>query len=670
MRVMERTVDLEAMGRAAKAASRRLATLTTKEKNEALLAIAAGLEAGISTIVAENALDVAEGRAHGLGAALIDRLMLDEARVRALAADTRKVADLPDPVGAEIDGRLLPNGMRLSRRRIPVGVLGVIYEARPNVTIDIAVLSVKTGNAVILRGGSDTLRSSQVLVGIVRQALEQTGVPVDAVQLIASPDRAHITELLRLDAYVDMIIPRGGAALHKLCREQATVPVITGGIGVCHLFVDASADLERSLAVVENAKVQRPSVCNTIDTVLVHRAVAEEFLPMLARRLARSGVELRATPEASEVLSRDEHGAPVVAAGPDDFDQEWMALILGVRIVDDVEEAIQHIYDHGSEHSDGILTNDWQNAHAFCERHQLFGGLRQCQHTLQRRRPVWAGGRGGRQHAEAPRPRPHGPGGADDLQMGLPRRLSRTAMTDYIYYVNGEFIPASAAQIGLNDLGFVRGYGVFDVLRTYGVTPFGLRAHLERLQHSAAQIDLPLPWSLAELESIVQADAGAERRHRRHHPHRADGRTLGQLHHAGRPARAARDAGGRKTLPRDTVRRRRDAHHGGSRALHAHGEEPELHHGHHGPEAGGGRRGDRGPVLHAGRRVERMHDQQLLPVSGRSADYARGGGVAGHHPQRRARAGRRSLRGGPAPHSGTRSCAQPTSASSRAPPRR
>jgi glutamate-5-semialdehyde dehydrogenase len=365
MQVLERTVDLEAMGRAAKTASRQLATLTTEEKNAALHAIAAGLEAGISTIVVENALDVAEGRARGLSASLIDRLMLDETRVRALAADTRKVAELPDPVGAEIDGRLLTNGMRLSRRRIPIGVLGVIYEARPNVTIDIAALSVKTGNAVILRGGSDTLRSSQVLVRIVRDALAQAGLPEDAVQLIASPDRALITELLRLDRYVDMIIPRGGAALHKLCREQATVPVITGGIGVCHLFVDASADLARSLVVIENAKIQRPSVCNTIDTVLVHRAVAEEFLPLLATRLARSGVELRATPEALEILSREEHGARVVAAGPEDFDQEWMALILGVRVVDGVEEAIQHIYDHGSEHSDGILTNDWQNATRF-----------------------------------------------------------------------------------------------------------------------------------------------------------------------------------------------------------------------------------------------------------------------------------------------------------------
>ncbi|BAL98498.1 MAG: gamma-glutamyl phosphate reductase [Caldilinea sp.] len=365
--LIEQSVNLEQMGAAARAASRRLASYTTNAKNQALLTIADRLEARLEHILAANARDMEDARAKGHTPALLDRLLLTEARVRALAADTRKVAALPDPVGAEIESRLLPNGMRLSKRRIPIGVLGVIYEARPNVTIDIAALSLKTGNAVILRGGSETLRSNLALVETIQEALEASGLPVEAVQYIDNPDRALVTQLLRLDRYVDMIIPRGGAALHKLCREQATIPVITGGIGVCHLFVDESADLARSLDIIENARVQRPSVCNSCDTVLVHRAVAAQFLPMLAERMARCKVELRAEPRAYALLQANPCGATVLEAGPDDFDQEWMALILGVKVVDDVEEAIQHIYEHGSEHSDGILTNNLANANRFVD---------------------------------------------------------------------------------------------------------------------------------------------------------------------------------------------------------------------------------------------------------------------------------------------------------------
>ncbi|MEJ5311632.1 MAG: glutamate-5-semialdehyde dehydrogenase [Anaerolineae bacterium] len=358
-------MDLNAMGRAAKAASRKLALLTTAQKNAALLAIADELEARAATVLAQNALDIADARMKGVSDALLDRLLLTEKRVAGLAADTRKVVSLPDPVGEEIEGRLLPNGIRLSRRRIPIGVLGVIYEARPNVTIDIATLSLKTGNAVILRGGSETLRSNLALVAVIQAALGKVGLPLEAVQIIANPDRALVSQLLRLDEYVDMIIPRGGAGLHRLCREQSTIPVITGGIGICHLFVDASADLVRALDVIENAKVQRPSVCNALDTVLVHRAVAAEFLPSLAERLARSNVELRVTPDALAILQNNATGAHVVAAGPEDFDQEWLALILGIKIVDTLDEAVAHIQAHSTEHSDGILTNDWGNATRF-----------------------------------------------------------------------------------------------------------------------------------------------------------------------------------------------------------------------------------------------------------------------------------------------------------------
>ncbi|OUC09698.1 gamma-glutamyl phosphate reductase, partial [Litorilinea aerophila] len=272
---------------------------------------------------------------------------------------------LPDPVGAEMDSRVLPNGLRLSRRRIPIGVLGVIYEARPNVTIDIASLSLKTGNAVILRGGSETLRSNMALVDVIHRALDRVNLPRAAVQYISNPDRAYVTQLLHLDKYVDMIIPRGGHRLHELCRRESTIPVITGGIGICHLYVDDSADQEKALDVIENAKVQRPSVCNALDTLLVNRKIAQEFLPKVAARLAQSHVELRATPDAYAILAQGNHGATVREAGPEDFDTEWMALILGIKIVDTLDEAIAHIQEHSMDHSDGILTNNWANAVRF-----------------------------------------------------------------------------------------------------------------------------------------------------------------------------------------------------------------------------------------------------------------------------------------------------------------
>lgn len=360
-------VDLVTMGRAAKAAGRRLATLRTAAKNRALAAIADELEAQAAMIVAENALDIVQAEANGLSPALLDRLLLTEERVAALAADTRKVIALPDPVGAELDSRVLPNGLRLSKRRMPIGVLGVIYEARPNVTIDIATLSLKTGNAVILRGGSETLRSNRALVRVINEALAKVDLPAGAVQFIDSPDRALVSQLLRLDEYVDMLIPRGGAGLHRLCKEQSTIPVITGGIGICHLYVDVSADPARAVDIIENAKVQRPSVCNALDTILVNRAIATEFLPQVAQRMAARGVEMRADGHAFEILSQGNHGATVLPAGPDDFDQEWLALILGVKLVDTLDDAIEHIHAHSTEHSDGILTNDWQNATRFVD---------------------------------------------------------------------------------------------------------------------------------------------------------------------------------------------------------------------------------------------------------------------------------------------------------------
>jgi glutamate-5-semialdehyde dehydrogenase len=361
----ESTVDLQEIGKRARQAGRRLAALSTEQKNAALLAIADELEQQARVVLAANQVDVAAARSRGVTESFLDRLTLTPERVAALAADARSVAGLPDPVGSEIESRLLPNGMRLSRRRTPIGVLGVIYESRPNVTIDIATLCLKTGNAVILRGGSETLNTNLALTEVIKSALEQTGAPTDSVQLIASTDRTLITGLLRLDAYVDMIIPRGGSALHKLCREQATIPVITGGTGICHLYVDVSADQDRAIEIIDNSKTQRPSTCNTLDTLLVNRAVAADFVPKVARRMAQKKVDLRVDGEALEILSDANQGATVVAAGPEDFDQEWLGLTLGIRVVDDLDQAIEHIQQHSLEHTDGILTRDLENANRF-----------------------------------------------------------------------------------------------------------------------------------------------------------------------------------------------------------------------------------------------------------------------------------------------------------------
>ncbi|MEM7332863.1 MAG: glutamate-5-semialdehyde dehydrogenase [Chloroflexota bacterium] len=356
--------DLIAMGKAGRAASRALATLTTEQKNIALHAIADELEAQAATVLAQNAIDIEAGRAKGLSDALLDRLLLTEKRIAALAADSRKVATLPDPVGSEFDARMLPNGMKLSRRRIPVGVIGVIYEARPNVTIDIATLCLKTGNAAIMRGGSETINSNLALVNVIQAAMEKVGLPQAAIQYIDNPDRALVSQMMRLDEYIDMLIPRGGAGLHRLCREQSTIPVITGGIGICHVYVDESADFDKALDIIENAKVQRPSVCNALDTVLVHPTVAESFLPQMAQRMAENNVELRPADSAYEILSRNGHGAKVVEAGPNDFSTEWMGLIMGVKVMA-LDDAITHIHENSMDHSDSIVTNDFNSATKF-----------------------------------------------------------------------------------------------------------------------------------------------------------------------------------------------------------------------------------------------------------------------------------------------------------------
>lgn len=361
--MIDTTIDMLQIGEQAKKASRQLAKATIAQKNAALHAIADALLANAADILSANREDLADGKANGLTPALLDRLDLQK-RLEGIVADVRNVAQLPDPVGRIFDERELDNGLKVHRRRTPVGVIGVIYEARPNVTVDVATLALKTGNAVVLRGGKETLRSNIALVNVLQSALTDSGLPATAMQYIESTDRRYVGELLKMHQYIDMIIPRGGNALHNFCREHSTIPVITGGIGICHLFVDDTADLAPAVEVIHNAKTQRPSVCNALDTVLVHSAVAADFLPMMAARLTADGVELRAEARALTLLNGVQN---VLPAGDEDFDQEWLSLVLGVKVVDGLDEAIQHIQKHSTSHSDGILTHTPNHATQFLD---------------------------------------------------------------------------------------------------------------------------------------------------------------------------------------------------------------------------------------------------------------------------------------------------------------
>ena len=359
-------LDLTDMGKRARTASYELARTSTQHKNAVLMALADALEANAETILTANRQDLDDARAAGTDATwIIDRLDLEK-RMTGMIADVRKVADLLDPVGKEFDARVLDNGLKVCRRRVPIGVLGVIYEARPNVTIDVAVLALKTGNAAILRGGKEVMRSNLELVKIIGDTLVACGLPADAIQYIASTDRKYVGEMLKLHQYIDMIIPRGGNSLHTFCRENSTIPVITGGLGICHLYVDETADLDAALLIIQNSKTQRPAVCNALDTLLVKQDIAADFLPRVVEFLGKDHVTFRAEPRALAALngSRDESVQP---AGKDDFDTEWMSLILGLKVVDGLDEAIDHIHHHSTQHSDGILTQNMDDANRFLD---------------------------------------------------------------------------------------------------------------------------------------------------------------------------------------------------------------------------------------------------------------------------------------------------------------
>jgi len=350
---------LKPIAEAAKLASFDLLQASTTQKNAALTAIKNTILENKNVILAANELDMNAGKANGLTESLLDRLLLTSQRLDAICNDIDTVINLDDPVGAEFDGKQLENGLFLKKRTVPLGVIGVIYEARPNVTIDIATLTLKTGNACILRGGKETINSNITLVKLIKKALVSVGFNENCVQLIEDPNRALVLELLKMDKYVDMIIPRGGQKLQEVCTQNSTIPVITGGIGICHLFVDESANLEKSLEVIENAKVQRPSVCNALDTLLVHEAVADTFIPQLVAKLASQDVFIKGCNKSINIDSR------IAPIGADGYDTEWLSLTLGIKIVDSIEEAIMHIRVHSTDHSDGILTQNIHNADLF-----------------------------------------------------------------------------------------------------------------------------------------------------------------------------------------------------------------------------------------------------------------------------------------------------------------
>ena len=357
-------IDLSALGAAAREAARVLATLSTGAKNEILSAMAEALTARSDEILDANQVDVRAARDAGMTDAMIDRLTLTPERLADIASAVGTVIGLADPVGSVEDARRVGNGLEVGRRRVPLGVVAVIFEARPNVTVDISALCLKAGNAVILRGGKEALQSNIALAAVIGEAAEKAGAPPAAVQLIADPDRALLHDLLRDREHIDVIVPRGGAGLINFVTETATIPVIETGWGVCHTFVDAGADLEMAQRIVVNAKTRRPSICNALDTLLVHRNVAAEFLPAVARELAGRGVEIHAESDVRQLL--DDH-ARLAPLGEDDFDTEWLSLRMSAAVVDGMDDAIAHIRRHGGGHSEAIVTNSHGNARRFTD---------------------------------------------------------------------------------------------------------------------------------------------------------------------------------------------------------------------------------------------------------------------------------------------------------------
>lgn len=351
--------QIQQTGRNARAAARIISKSETADKNKALLAIAHALETNLATLIAENQKDLESGRSRGLESALLDRLELKEKSIKAMADGIREVAALPDPVG-EISGlSYRPSGIQVGRMRVPLGVIGVIYESRPNVTADVAALCLKSGNACILRGGSEAIHSNRAIAACIREGLETTGLPIDAVQLIETTDRAAVGELLRLKDHIDVIVPRGGKSLIQRIMDESLIPMIKHLDGICHVYIDDHCDLDKAMRIALNAKTHRYGVCNAMETLLVAKRIAAIMLPHLATQFREKGVELRGCPETLKLIP------DTIAASEEDWDTEYLAPILSIKVVADMDEAIEHIQQHGSQHTDAIVTEDYTRARRF-----------------------------------------------------------------------------------------------------------------------------------------------------------------------------------------------------------------------------------------------------------------------------------------------------------------
>ncbi len=351
--------EVKEMGKRAKEVSRLLAELSTDTKNKALFEMAGDLEKHQALLIEENRKDLIEAEKAGLSPAMMDRLRITPPVIQAMAKGLHEVAHLPDPVGEMIRMWRRPNGLTVGKMRIPIGVIGIIYESRPNVTADAAGLCLKSGNAIILRGGSEAFHSNQAIVHILQKAIGRAGVPEEAVQIFSRTEREAILEMLQLEEEIDLIIPRGGEALIRFVATHSKIPVIKHYKGVCHIFVDETADQEMALRVCLNAKVQRPGVCNAMETLLVHKRIALAFLPKIANALRKEGVELRGCPETQKILFG------IKEANEEDWSEEYLDLILSIRVVKGIEEAMRHIATYGSLHTESILTSDYQNAQRF-----------------------------------------------------------------------------------------------------------------------------------------------------------------------------------------------------------------------------------------------------------------------------------------------------------------
>ena len=356
--------SLLALGKTAQRAARELARQPTEARNQALLNVADALETEQGPILEGNGIDYETAKAEGMDDAMLDRLLLTPERLAGMAADVRTIASLPDPVNEVIEAKTLPNGLEVERRRVPLGVIGSIYESRPNVTIDIAALTLKSGNACLLRGGKESLHSNLALVGLLRRAIGEAGISPDTVQYVDNPDRALVDELLQMKEYVNLLVPRGGQGLIKFVAENAAMPVVAGGVGVCHAYVDRSADLDKAANIIFNAKVQRPTVCNALDTVLVHAETAPACLPDIARNLSEAGVELHCDHRVLSILG-PEPGLNTLPASEEDWGKEFLSLTAAIKIVDSLDEALEHIETYGSGHTEAIITGDAEASQRF-----------------------------------------------------------------------------------------------------------------------------------------------------------------------------------------------------------------------------------------------------------------------------------------------------------------